>query len=202
MINYVIESRYWQFWRKPLFFKSILIVSLLIPATAGVAQELEGQHNLLADTPFSSVELLDELPEIDFDFTPEADEVDETDPEEPQYLTAEVSYYGRAFNGRRTASGLVFQNTNPEIVAHRSLPFGTRVEFRNPTTDAVHVVTVSDRGPCHGSREFDLSEAAASRLEFRQQGTARLEYRIVQLGNRPYPALNCGRYRPSQLKYG
>ena len=92
--------------------------------------------------------------------------------------------------------------TDATIAAHLSLPFGTEVELTNPENGRTHVVTVLDRGPCHGSREFDISEAAAIKLGFKDEGVASLEYRIIKLGDRLYPALKCGRYSPKQLKYG
>ena len=48
------------------------------------------------------------------------------------------------------------------IVAHKSLPFGTRVRFYNAyaSVDAI----VKDRGPYYGKREYDLDCGAMRRL--------------------------------------
>jgi hypothetical protein len=55
------------------------------------------------------------------------------------------------------------------VVAHRSLPCGTRVHlrYRGRTVTA----TVRDRGPFSGGREFDLAGAVARRLGFDGVGT-------------------------------
>ena len=55
------------------------------------------------------------------------------------------------------------------VVAHRSLPCGTRVRirYRGRTVTA----TVRDRGPFTGGREFDLAGAVARRLGFGGVGT-------------------------------
>lgn len=119
--------------------------------------------------------------------------------------TAVVSYYGSKggfFEGRPTASGRRFYRTDPIIAAHVSLPFGTEIELTNPSNGLTHVVTVLDRGPCHDNREFDVSEAAAIKLGFKRQGVATLEYRITKMGDRPYPALRCGKYERGDLRYG
>ena len=55
------------------------------------------------------------------------------------------------------------------VVAHRTLPCGTRVRihYGNRTVTA----TVRDRGPFVGDREFDLAGAVARRLGFGGVGT-------------------------------
>ena len=181
-------------------FFSRLLATLLLVSTPVEAQPNEIE-NLLLGTGYEEVEPVYQLPETIFDdIYADLEEVPTPPKAEPEYDTAVASYYGRGFNGRPTASGYVFQASDSDIVAHRELPFGTKVEFVNPRTGATLVVTVRDRGPCHGNREFDLSEAAAQRLDFRNAGTATLEYRIVEMGGRPYPALNCSRIR--NLRYG
>lgn len=74
-----------------------------------------------------------------------------------------ASYYGQRFNGRRTASGEVF-NMNAMTTAHKTLPFGTRLRVTDPNTGKSVVVRVNDRGPFVSGRGLDLSRAAFSRL--------------------------------------
>src|SRR6218665_2184194 len=81
-----------------------------------------------------------------------------------------ASWYGPGFNGKRAASGEIF-NENAMTAAHRSLPFGTQVVVTDQRTGAEIEVTINDRGPFHGSRIIDLSKAAATKLGFRNRGT-------------------------------
>lgn len=81
-----------------------------------------------------------------------------------------ASWYGPGFNGKRAASGEIF-NENAMTAAHRSLPFGTKVRVTDQRTGAVVDVVINDRGPFHGSRIIDLSKAAATKLGFRNRGT-------------------------------
>lgn len=80
-----------------------------------------------------------------------------------------ASWYGPGFHGRLTASGEVF-NSGALTVAHRVLPFGTKLTlaYREKQIE----VTVNDRGPFVGTRQLDLSEAAAIRLGIHDKGVA------------------------------
>lgn len=97
--------------------------------------------------------------------------------EEPTTITS--SWYGEEFDGRKTASGEVFRANDPEMAAHRELPFGTRVLLENPSTGQKQEVTISDRGPFHDNRDLDVSEAAAENLGFKDEGVASLEATII-----------------------
>ncbi|HEY8576730.1 MAG TPA: septal ring lytic transglycosylase RlpA family protein [Devosia sp.] len=81
-----------------------------------------------------------------------------------------ASWYGPGFNGKRAASGEIF-NENAMTAAHRSLPFGTKVTVVDQNTGKEVQVTINDRGPFHGKRIIDLSKAAATALGFRNRGT-------------------------------
>ena len=81
-----------------------------------------------------------------------------------------ASWYGPGFNGKRAASGEIF-NENAMTAAHRSLPFGTKVQVVDQNTGKSVEVTINDRGPFHGKRIIDLSKAAATALGFRNRGT-------------------------------
>ena len=71
-----------------------------------------------------------------------------------------ASWYGHGFHGRKTANGERF-NTHALTAAHRSLPFGSRVQVTNERTGRSVVVRINDRGPFVGGRVIDLSKAAA-----------------------------------------
>jgi len=68
-------------------------------------------------------------------------------------------------SGNRTASG---QGINPEglTAAHRTLPFGTKVQVTNKKNGRSIVVTINDRGPFVRGRVIDLSPAGARSLGF------------------------------------
>ena len=63
------------------------------------------------------------------------------------------------FHGRTAANGSRF-NTHALTVAHKTLPFGTRIQIRRKDGTFVNAA-VTDRGPFSGSRVFDLSRGAA-----------------------------------------
>lgn len=74
-----------------------------------------------------------------------------------------VSFYGPGFYGKRTACGYAY-TTSLMGVAHRSLPCGTKVKFRNPANGRTITVPVIDRGPYVSGRHWDLSGAACRAL--------------------------------------
>ena len=63
-------------------------------------------------------------------------------------------------------------------VAHRSLPCGTLVTFRNPDNGRQITVPVIDRGPYVDGRLWDLSRATCTYL--RNCYTATIEWRLPQ----------------------
>ena len=87
--------------------------------------------------------------------------------------TGLASWYGRKFHGRRTSSGEPF-DMYKLTAAHRSLPIPVYVRVTNLENQRSTIVRVNDRGPFHHERIIDLSYAAAVKLGFAQQGTARV----------------------------
>ncbi|MCB9201981.1 MAG: septal ring lytic transglycosylase RlpA family protein [Flavobacteriales bacterium] len=98
--------------------------------------------------------------------------------EEEDYKTARVSYYGGIFHGRKTANGETY-NKHELTAAHKTLPFGTKVEFYNPKNGKKVVVEVNDRGPYVKGRLFDLSEGAFKSIMSLNRGVANIKYRIL-----------------------
>ena len=72
---------------------------------------------------------------------------------------AHASYYANKFNGKKTASGVRFNN-NKLTAAHRKFPFGTKLRITNERNGKSVIVTVNDRGPFVRGREIDLSRKA------------------------------------------
>jgi len=70
-----------------------------------------------------------------------------------------------AYSGQRTANGERAQ-PNGFTVAHRTLPFGTRVRVTNTHNGRSVVVRINDRGPFVRGRVIDLTPAAAHALGF------------------------------------
>lgn len=87
---------------------------------------------------------------------------------------ARVSWYGPGFYGHTMAGGGTLTRTSM-VVAHRSLPFGTRVEFSYHGRTCVAVV--KDRGPYVAGRTFDLGPGTAAALGF--SGASGISYRII-----------------------
>jgi rare lipoprotein A len=89
-----------------------------------------------------------------------------------------ASYYGRHLAGARTASG---QRFDPDALtcAHRTLAFGTKVQVTNPSNGESVVVTVNDRGPFHGNRVIDLSDAAAEEIGILGKGSGKVELAVL-----------------------
>lgn len=92
--------------------------------------------------------------------------------------SGEASYYGAGFEGRPTANGERF-DSRKLTAAHRTLPMGSRVRVTNPKTGDSVVVRVNDRGPFHGNRVIDLSEAAARAIGLIQSGTGTVRLSLI-----------------------
>ncbi len=89
-----------------------------------------------------------------------------------------VSWYGAAFHQRPTASGELF-DAGALTMAHRHLPFGTRVRVTNLRNGRSVVVRVNDRGPFVGKRIADLSHAAAAKLGMLSKGIVRARIEVL-----------------------
>lgn len=74
-----------------------------------------------------------------------------------------ASWYGRKFQGRRTANGEVY-DMYAMTAAHPTLPLPSYARVRNPANGREVVVRVNDRGPFHPGRIVDLSYTAALKL--------------------------------------
>lgn len=86
-----------------------------------------------------------------------------------------MSWYG-AESGDRTANGEPFDGSGLTF-AHRSMPFGTMVEFCSGSSCVV--ARCNDRGPFIGGREFDLSAEAFARIAPPSAGVVWTTWRVV-----------------------
>jgi rare lipoprotein A len=92
-----------------------------------------------------------------------------------------ASFYGKKFHGRLTSNQEVY-DMYAFTAAHKSLPLPSYVRVTNLGNGKSVVVRVNDRGPFHAGRIIDLSYAAATKLGFVHQGTARVEVRALSPG--------------------
>jgi rare lipoprotein A len=95
------------------------------------------------------------------------------DPSMAKTISGTASWYGPGFHGKTTASGAIY-NQNAMTLAHKSLPFGTKLLLTNTKNGRTVCAKVNDRGPYHGGRTFDVSKAVATKLGFVGAGTAKL----------------------------
>lgn len=90
------------------------------------------------------------------------------------WKSAVASHYGTGSYGIHLSSGFTI-GPDSMIVAHKTLRFGTVVEFSYNGRTAV--ATVADRGPYYPGREFDLGPGTARVLGFR--GVHQVRYRVL-----------------------
>jgi rare lipoprotein A len=98
--------------------------------------------------------------------------------------TAKTSWYGRKFQGRRTASGEKYDMYSA-TGASTDLPFGSLVRVSNPKTHVSQLVRINDRGPFIDDRELDVSYLVACRLGMLDSGTSRLRVELLEVPKRP-----------------
>ena len=90
-----------------------------------------------------------------------------------------AAYYSDRLDGRRTASGQVFDQTKL-TAAHQTLPFGTMVKVTNTKNGRSVVVRINDRGPTQAGRVIDLSRAAAAKLGMLRAGLVPVKLEVVK----------------------
>jgi len=89
-----------------------------------------------------------------------------------------LAWYGSKFAGRKTASGQRY-DPNALTMAHKTLPFGTRVKVTNLANKRSVELIVNDRGPTQADRIGDVSFAAAKRLGMVRAGVIDAEVTVV-----------------------
>jgi rare lipoprotein A len=86
------------------------------------------------------------------------------------------SWYGPGLYGNRTADGRVL-TPSTWGVAHKSMPFGTRLVICRTRCVTVRVI---DRGPFVRGRDFDLTAAAARVAGVQSCGVCRVSWRYAR----------------------
>lgn len=101
-------------------------------------------------------------------------------PKEDRTYSAQgiASWYGEYFHGRKTANG-EWYDMERLSAAHPTLPLPTYVRVTNLENGKTIVVRVNDRGPYAHNREIDMSWAAAKKLGFVRNGTAKVHVKYI-----------------------
>ena len=89
-----------------------------------------------------------------------------------------ASYYGKEYQGRKTANGERFDNGR-KTAAHRTLPFGAVVKVTNTDNHKSVVVRVNDRGPFVRGRIIDLSSSAFSQIASINAGVVPVKIEVI-----------------------
>ena len=89
-----------------------------------------------------------------------------------------ASYYHDKFEGRRTATGEVFNNSK-YTAASNTVSLGKYVKVTNLDNGKVVYVRINDRMAASNKRAIDLAEVAAKDLRFINKGLARVHVEVV-----------------------
>lgn len=92
--------------------------------------------------------------------------------------SGKIAWYGRKFNGRKTACGERF-NAGAMTMAHKSLACGTKVKVTNTKTKKSVVLRVNDHGPSTADRVGDVSAAAARKLRMGRAGVVEAQIEVI-----------------------
>lgn len=89
-----------------------------------------------------------------------------------------ASFYGP---GRFTGyCGQSFISQRHYVVAHQTLPCGSKVLFRRRGEQ--QYATVVDRGPFVAGRQWDLSYALARKMKILKSGVGQVQYKVIRRG--------------------
>ena len=109
-------------------------------------------------------------------------------PEEPvkpiKSWSATASWYGPRFQGKRTASGQLYDMFSA-TAAHPWLPFGSLIRIVNTRTGHSQLARINDRGPFMLDRELDVSFLVASRLGMINRGVQPVRIEVLEVPKRP-----------------
>lgn len=99
-------------------------------------------------------------------------------PIENAVQTGLASWYGADFDGRPTASGVIYDMYGISA-AHKTLPLGTVVKARNLRNNKELEVVINDRGPFVDHRIIDFSYGAAKKLDMVEEGVVPIRIEVV-----------------------
>lgn len=94
-----------------------------------------------------------------------------------EYKEGTASFYSNKFNGRKTATGEIFQNSN-YTAASNFFKLGTYVKVTNLSNGRYVYLKINDRMG-HQSRVIDVTYLAAKDLRFINSGTTKVKIEEV-----------------------
>jgi len=90
-----------------------------------------------------------------------------------------VSWYGPGFHGKTMANGKIYNMNDEKVVAHKWLPFNTKVRLTRIDNNKSITAIVQDRGPYVAGRIFDLSYGAAKQLGMIDEGLTTCKVQVL-----------------------
>jgi len=99
-----------------------------------------------------------------------------------------ASWYGRRYNGKKTASGEIY-DMYAMSAAHTILPIPSYARVTNPANGKSVIVRINDRGPFIDTRLIDLSYTAAHKLGVINSGSATVVVESIIPGEDAAPAV-------------
>jgi rare lipoprotein A len=97
---------------------------------------------------------------------------------QPYQARGVASWYGRRYNGKKTASGEIYDMYGMSA-AHTILPIPSYARVTNPANGKSVIVRINDRGPFVEARLIDLSYTAAHKLGILNGGSAMVEVESI-----------------------
>lgn len=121
-------------------------------------------------------------------------------------ITLKASHYDSCRKDRYnpcglTSSGEEFRPWAADNAASPHFPNGTRLLVWHPGTKKAVVVRINNAGPYHGSRNLDLSRAAAEKLGFAHSGVASVQAKVIAAPTQSEATYSRGRRYASVAGY-
>ncbi len=148
----------------------IFLAMLLLFYLAGCRSKLSQCGNDYNHNYSGSVKVGDPYDIKNITYTPKLDQhYDET---------GHASWYGHDFHCNKTANGEYF-NKHQLSAAHKTLPMPSVVKVTNLANGKSIEVIINDRGPFVKGRIIDLSERAASAIDMKRHGVAKVRVQFL-----------------------
>ena len=100
-------------------------------------------------------------------------------------IIGESSFYADDFHGKITANGETYDMYGL-TAAHKTLPLNTIIRVTNLSNKKSITLRVNDRGPYVKGRILDCSYGAAIKLDFINQGVAKVKIEVIEWGDNKY----------------
>lgn len=86
--------------------------------------------------------------------------------------------YPKSFQGQRTANGEIYSK-DLLTACHKTLPLPSIVQVTNLANNKAIVLRINDRGPFVNDRLLDISDKAATLLEFPEEGPVKVRVEVL-----------------------